>query len=329
MIDYKLFLTGGLSILGLLAVSQTQGCSSWTVMKYMTQVASLPANQDQNRVPAIENTAYAAFGDSNVTFQKEDRDRIEALLGEAMQLKSKTSGEWMLWFGKKFVGVPYVGGTLDRAKEEKLVVNTTELDCTTFVEMVTALTLCAEKKESSFRSYCENLKNVRYIDGDMAYEKRQHYFTAWILHNAKEGLVEDIQANPPFTATQCIQVNWMTTHQDSYKMLKGNASRLNGIKRLEESINGMSLRYIPKGSIANNVLFRETIHDGDIIAIITNKKGLDTTHIGIASWHKDGLHLLNASSIHKKVIDEPMTLRTYMSKHPSQVGIRVCRVRER
>ena len=99
------------------------------------------------------------------------------------------------------------------------------------------------------------------------------------------------------------------------------------IKALENSINGKSYRYIPKTKIANNSLFRKTILDGDIIVIITNKKGLDTTHIGIASWHSDGLHLLNASSIHKKVIDEPMTLRTYMSKHPSQIGIRVCRVR--
>lgn len=48
----------------------------------------------------------------------------------------------MLWFGKKFIGVPYVGGTLDRAEEEKLVINTSELDCTTFVEIVTALTRC-------------------------------------------------------------------------------------------------------------------------------------------------------------------------------------------
>ena len=63
--------------------------------------------------------------------------------------------------------------------------------------------------------------------------------------------------------------------------------------------------------------------------IITNKKGLDTTHIGLASWHADGLHLLNASSIHHRVIDEPMLLRTYMSKHPVQTGIRVCRVTER
>ena len=260
------------------------------------------------------------------TYKKQDSVKIVTLLKEASRLKTKPK-IWMLYFGKKFLGVPYVAGTLDAAKDERLVINTTQLDCTTYVEMVVALTRCAESKKYTFADYCEQLKHVRYIGGDVAYEKRQHYFTAWINDNVEEGIVTDIQVNPPFTSVQHINVNWMTTHQSSYKMLNGNAVRLKGIKALENSINGKSYRYIPKTKIANNSLFRNTILDGDIIVIITNKKGLDTTHIGIASWHSDGLHLLNASSIHKKVIDEPMTLRTYMSKHPSQIGIRVCRVR--
>lgn len=260
------------------------------------------------------------------TYKKQDSVKIVTLLKEASRLKTKPK-IWMLYFGKKFLGVPYVAGTLDAAKDERLVINTTQLDCTTYVEMVVALTRCAESKKYTFADYCEQLKHVRYIGGDVAYEKRQHYFTAWINDNVEEGIVTDIQVNPPFTSVQHINVNWMTTHQSSYKMLNGNAVRLKGIKALENSINGKSYRYIPKTKIVNNSLFRKTILDGDIIVIITNKKGLDTTHIGIASWHSDGLHLLNASSIHKKVIDEPMTLRTYMSKHPSQIGIRVCRVR--
>ena len=266
-----------------------------------------------------------SFAQANATYQAKDKERIVALLREASQLKQQPKS-WMLWFGKKFVGVPYVGGTLDKAKEEKLVVNTTQLDCTTYVEMVAALSRCASARKTSFFDFCKELQHIRYIGGDIAYEKRQHYFTVWINDNVREGLVTDIQTNPPFTAVQRISVNWMTTHPDSYKMLRGNASRMQGIKAMEKSINGKCYRYIPKGAIANNRLFRNTIHDGDIIVIITNKKGLDTTHIGIASWHEDGLHLLNASSIHKKVIDEPMTLRTYMMKHPSQIGIRVCRL---
>ena len=61
----------------------------------------------------------------------------------------------------------------------------------------------------------------------------------------------------------------------------------------------------------------------------TSKAGLDVSHVGFAVWGKDGrLHLLNASSIHKKVILEPMTLYQYMQKHPSQTGIRVIRLQD-
>lgn len=259
-------------------------------------------------------------------YEKQDSIKIVSLLKEASQLKQKPAS-WMLWFGKKFAGVPYVGGTLDKTAAEHLIVNTRQLDCTTYVEMITALTMCAQNHETSFTAYCNHLKHVRYIGGEVSYVKRQHYFTVWMEDNEKEGIVKNISPNPPFTAVQKVNVNWMSTHVSSYKMLTAHPEWRTGIRQLEQSVSGKSYRYIPKGKIANTQLFRNTIKDGDIIAIITNKKGLDTTHIGIASWHKDGLHLLNASSIHKKVIDEPMTLYQYMQKHPVQIGIRVCRVK--
>ncbi len=269
--------------------------------------------------------AMPTFAQPGVVYQRQDSLKITSLLKEAKAMKQKPAN-WMMWFGRKFAGVPYVGGTLDKTREEVLVVNTRQLDCTTYVELVTALTMCAKNQETSFASFCNHLKHVRYIGGNVEYVKRQHYFTVWVNDNVKEGIVRDIQANPPFSAIQTIQVNWMSTHPASYKMLAAHPQWLSGIKALENSINGKKYRYIPKGEIKNNALFRKTIHDGDILLIITKKKGLDTTHIGIASWHQDGLHLLNASSIHKKVIDEPMTLYTYMQKHPSQIGIRACRV---
>lgn len=257
--------------------------------------------------------------------QRTDSVRIVSLLKEAAALKNKPAS-WMLWMGKKFVGVPYVAGTLDAMQEEQLVVNTRQLDCTTYVEMVAALSMCAKNHETRFADFCHHLKHIRYIGGEVSYVKRQHYFTVWMDANEREGIVKNIAPNPPFTAVQTVNVNWMSTHQSSYKMLAAHPQWVAGIRKLEQSVNGKRYRYIPKAQIANSALYRNAIHDGDIIAIITNKKGLDTTHIGIASWHKDGLHLLNASSIHKKVIDEPMTLRTYMQKHPVQIGIRVCRM---
>ena len=310
-----------LNLATLLTVGQTRSCTFEPHPKSVSNGVS--DSHDKVVSHRIDDTAHYQV---DATYSQSVISRINSLLREASQLKEKPKS-WMLWFGKKFIGVPYVGGTLDRAEEEKLVINTSELDCTTFVEIVTALTRCMSGNgKRDFSDFCRQLQHVRYINGEIAYEKRQHYFTVWISDNAEEGIVTDIQNNPPFTKVQHVSVNWMTTHQQSYKMLKNNAKRLQGIKALEEQISGKSYRYIPKEQIVDSRLFRNTIHNGDILVMITNKKGLDTTHIGIASWHQDGLHMLNASSIHKKVIDEPMLLRTYMMKHPSQIGIRVCRV---
>jgi hypothetical protein len=117
----------------------------------------------------------------------------------------------------------------------------------------------------------------------------------------------------------------MTTHVNSYKMLKAHPAWKPAIRELEQKINGKKYRYIPKSQIKNTKLLRQCVHDGDIISILTNIKGLDTQHIGFAVWHKDGLHLLNASSIHKRVVEEPMTLHKYLKRHKTMTGIRVCR----
>jgi len=229
---------------------------------------------------------------------------------------------------REFKGVPYVAKTLENDSIENLVINTRQLDCTTYVENVLALYLCIKNQKLTFSDYCSFLKNIRYVGGKVSYPTRQHYFTEWIDENTKDGYVEEIQSpNPPFTAKQLLKINFMSTHTQFYPMLKNNPELVKPIAKMESRLSGNIYRFIPKASIANTQLFRSTIHDGDIIAIVTSKGGLDTSHIGIAVWHKDGLHMLNASQIHKKVVEEPMTLYQYMQKHPSQTGIRIVRVK--
>ena len=79
-------------------------------------------------------------------------------------------------------------------------------------------------------------------------------------------------------------------------------------------------------AVGNHKLLRTVIKDGDIIAITCNKPGLDIAHLGFALWRKDGLHLLNASQLHHKVVIEPMTMYQYLQKHPSHTGIRIIRI---
>ena len=72
---------------------------------------------------------------------------------------------------------------------------------------------------------------------------------------------------------------------------------------------------------------RQAVHDGDIVCIVTSAEGLDIAHLGIAVWHKDGLHMIDASSIQKKVVEETVTLQDYLKRRKNALGIRIVRLR--
>lgn len=267
-------------------------------------------------------TLCATLMHAQPQYEKIDSINVEKWLNESRQLAEGESA--VLFFANKLIGIPYVAHTLDLNKEERLVVNTRQLDCTTYVENVLALAVCATNKMYRFQQFCYALQKIRYIGGRIEYTARKHYFTTWINDNATLGLVEPIdQPNPPFSSTQIVDVDYMTTHPDAYAMLKAHPEWLGPIGEMEKDINGQKMRYIPAERLNNGDLLRHYVADGDILAIVTKKKGLDISHVGFAVWHDNNLHLLNASMLHKKVVDEPMTLYEYMKKHPTNLGIRV------
>ncbi len=257
-------------------------------------------------------------------YTKADSIKVVSLLNDA---RKQGSENWMLYFARKLTSIPYVAKTLEKNKKEQLVVNLRQLDCTTYVETVLALTLCMKNEEYKFADYCKHLRQIRYRQGHISYPERLHYFTSWIRDNTEMGFVEEVfYPEDVFSANQELYINYMSTHVNQYPMLVGNKKWVEMIREAEEDLTGRNYAYIPKNSIGNDEAYWDSIQDGDIIAICTNKKGLDISHIGIAVWHLDGLHLLNASQVHKRTIEEPMTMTEYMKKHPSQIGIRVIRV---
>ena len=258
-------------------------------------------------------------------YTKKDSVRVMELFAEAKRQKSDTN--WMLFFGRKLRGVPYVAKTLEINKDERLIVNLRQLDCLTLVENALALSLCMKNNQADFKSFCRFLRLIRYRQGRISYIDRLHYFTDWIVDNTALGFVKERSFSKDIpTAKQTLKIDYITTHTPFYPMLVAHPEWTNDIAKSERALTGKTYFYIPKNRIADNDSFRKTIKNGDILAITTSKKGLDTSHVGIAVWHKDGLHLLNASMIHKKVVEEPMTLKRYMQKHQSQTGIRVIRV---
>lgn len=261
-----------------------------------------------------------------VDYTSSDSMKIVRLLDEASKMHADRNA--VLYFAKKFIGCQYVAHTLEVNEEERLVVNASKLDCTTFVETVSALTICAYKKLYSFDSFCMVLRNLRYREGGInGYESRLHYFSEWITDNSQLGFVKEMQSPvPPFEGRQLIDVCFMSEHPEYYKALKSNRELTDVIGDMEKRISGSVRRFIPKSKVVNSGLMRNVVKDGDIIAITCNTKGLDIAHVGFAVWKNGKLHLLHASSKYKKVIEDPVELRTYLMRNKSFTGIRVIRI---
>ena len=235
-----------------------------------------------------------------------------------------SGGSLMLAIAGEFTGNKYIAGTLEQGSNEPLVINTQELDCTTFVEQVVAIYATVNEGKEGFRDMCTNLQRIRYRGGIRSgYASRLHYISQWIADSAKQHIIHEIDYGP-VGRTLPIDLHYMSTHTASYKQLQGNSTLVNEIAKWERAMHGIEAAYIPKQELlrtANEL----PVYDGDIIALTTNIKGLDVTHIGFAFWENGKLHLLHASSAAGKVIKDHKNLYEYQKNKKSQTGIRVFR----
>ncbi|HNW44695.1 MAG TPA: DUF1460 domain-containing protein [Elusimicrobiales bacterium] len=94
----------------------------------------------------------------------------------------------------RFLGIPYVLGPLGEGAQGEFdrgpLVSFTGLDCTTFVEETLAFTLGADDAGA-----LDTLRRIRYKDGRIAYEARNHFPEVdWLPNNIAAGFLKDITA---------------------------------------------------------------------------------------------------------------------------------------
>lgn len=229
--------------------------------------------------------------------------------------------------GLKFLDTPYKAGTLETGDAESLIINCNEVDCTTFVEYVLAMSLCPQQgvqmKESDFAC---NLQRIRYRDGEIdGYTSRLHYISDWINNAVSRGFLEDMTAAfSPFKLK--LSLSYMSTHPELYQSLKKSPENVAQMAEYEKALNGKEVHYLPKDKLKPSGL--PWIKSGDIIALTTNVSGLDVSHMGIAIDVKGELHLLHASSKAGKVIVSKNTLSQMLNNSRSLTGIRVLRMKK-
>lgn len=314
-----------------------------------TQPKSAPC-PDEATATASMGTAIAAPVD--VEYQQADSLEVLELLSDTGLCKN-------IDYARHFLGRPYVAYTLDgyyrdgaRPDAEHLVVNLREFDCLTLLETCNALAMTRAQLDAAkadvangdgvsrpdpWALYCVNLESLRYFDGhEEGYLSRIHYLSMSAAEHLSRGTFEEVVLPESITKPRTTNICYMTQHPQSYYALKNNPDLIDPLAELEQRYSGQKMRFLPQ---ENCGLPRQAtdeakadlsaIEDGDLLYIVTTKSGLDYSHQGFAYWANDGrLHMLHASSVKKRVIEDPLPLDAYLKGIPTNAGVRIFRLKK-
>lgn len=263
-----------------------------------------------------------------VRFHNEASDTIkitEILVATAKQNLDNPNSR-VNYIARLFLGKPYVAHTLER-ETEMLTVNIDEVDCTTFVETVLAMAYTLGEGRYSWRDFIHNLEKIRYRNGRLdGYSSRLHYISDWIIDNNHRGNIKEVSNIFPFHTYQIKSLDFMSRNRDKYAALTDSAE-FERIKNTEIGYRNHRFPYIKKENLRKKEV-QSTFKEGDIVALTTNIKGLDVSHLGIVTFINNTPHLLHASSIKGEVTIENKPLHETLMKSHRNTGIRVIRLNQ-
>jgi N-acetylmuramoyl-L-alanine amidase-like len=202
----------------------------------------------------------------------------------------------------KFLGTPYAEHTLTGAIDtpEVFTIDLEGMDCFTYIDYVEALRI-----SETYPEFKNNLQDIRYRGGIIAFQNRNHFFTDWPVNNPKnvKDVTHDIGGDKAVSVKKTLNVK-----KDGSKYLPGIPA------------NEREFYYIPSGAIDEAMVSK--LNTGDYVGIYTDLPGLDVTHTGIVIKKNGRTFLRHASSrkVNYRVVDED--LFEYMQNKPGLVVFR-------
>ncbi len=213
----------------------------------------------------------------------------EATLSQLISSAQQTGipGDAIVMLSTAFKGAPYAGKTLRGGpnEPEELVINLAEFDCFTFLDTIESL-----RRSADIESFPRHLKEVRYFGGTVAYEKRKHFFSDWVIDAS---VIEDV--------TEKVGKDKALVVDKRLNLKAENAFWLPGI-----GVTQRQLHYIPTKDIDEALL--TTLQPGDYVGIYSDLPGLDVSHTGIILVNQGRAVLRHASSRSQtgQVVDEDL-----------------------
>ncbi len=235
----------------------------------------------------------------NIITGKFSEEELDRMIRESSKIGDV--GVRIALLSKEFLGIDYREHALigDLSTPEVFVLDLGGVDCFTFIDYVEAMRISA-----SFSEFIANLQKIRYREGRITFEDRNHFFTDWRESNALR--VEDVTAEIGRSASVKVRKILNVKEDGTYWVT--------GIGPVQREIE-----YIPSGALLVEKVL-DGLRTGDYAGIYSDVSGLDVSHVGIVIKDKDNIYLRHASSRHKRVVDE--NLRNYISGKPGLIILR-------
>lgn len=232
---------------------------------------------------------------------EETARKLDILLTIRAANADRGAGPLIELLSREFLGTRYKGNMLkgSATSPEQVVIDFSGLDCFTYLDYVEAA-----RKATTKADYVNQLVQTRYVDGNVDFAHRRHFFTDWA--DRTQLLANDV--------TAAISSHAITAEKQLNRKSDGG-SYLPGLPVVKRDIT-----YIPSQFVDANVVSQ--LRTGDLIGIYTAAEGLDVTHVGFFIETTDGPVLRNASSkkANMKVVDSPFL--EYVKDTPGIVVLR-------
>ncbi len=205
------------------------------------------------------------------------RRRVQQLLSETKH--DRSAGSRIDVLSRHFLGHPYKAnpliGSADAA--EVFTASLDGFDCVTYIETVLALA-----RASNVDDFIEWLRKIRYEQGRIQWERRNHYMTLWIRNNVREGIIRpvSIPAVPTVTRERVLNV------------VPGLGARRTRVK------------CVPKAALPR---LEPHLQSGDLIFFASTRKNLDVFHTGIIVRDGKSMLMRHASRSKGSVVEQKLS----------------------
>jgi hypothetical protein len=204
------------------------------------------------------------------------RRRVEQLLSETKH--DLCIGSRLDVLSRLFLGHPYkpnpLIGSADAA--EVFTAFLDGFDCVTYIETIVALA-----RASDVDDFTQWLRKIRYEQGRIHWERRNHYMTLWIRNNMRDGIIRPV----PMPAVPII------SRERVLNVVPGLAAQRTCVK------------CVPKPAVPR---LQPHMQSGDLIFFASTRGNLDVFHAGIIVRDGNRVLMRHASRSHGFVVEQEL-----------------------